>query len=89
MNLTELIRAIIDRCLCTCQASEENKRLLTEAIVKAIPKREHGEWEKEVFDLVNHLPLRVAYQCSCCHEFFDSEYNFCPHCGADMRGNNK
>lgn len=48
--------------------------------------REHGEWEKEVFDLGNHLPLRVAYQCSCCHEFFDSEYNFCPNCGTDMRG---
>lgn len=100
MNLTELIRAIIDRHICTRQASEENKRLLTEAIVKAIPKREHGEWK-----LANDDDCWLEYHCTKCHESIviaNSEvmakvmymkprptYSFCPNCGADMRGDNK
>ena len=51
MNLTEVIRAVIDRHICTRQASEDNKRLLTEAIVKAIPRREHGKWINHPDDL--------------------------------------
>ena len=48
-----------------------------------------GEWiEKEVFD------GDTAYECSECGELFclidgtpaDNLYNFCPNCGADMRG---
>lgn len=48
-----------------------------------------GEWiEKEVFD------GDVAYECSECGELFclidgtpaDNLYNFCPNCGARMKG---
>lgn len=39
----------------------------------------------------------VYYECSCCKEAFtlidgtpsDNLYNFCPNCGADMRGGQK
>ena len=50
----------------------------------------HGEWEeKECFD------GDVYYDCSVCGNSWttidgtpmDNEMNFCPHCGADMRGN--
>lgn len=60
-----------------------------EALPPVTPTRKHGEWEKEVFDLGVKIPVRVAYQCSECGNYFDSEFNFCPHCGADMRGENK
>lgn len=96
MNLTEVIRAVIDRHICTRQSSDDNKRLLTEAIVKAIPKREYGEWK-----LVNDDDCWLEYRCTQCYEpvvIGNSEimakimyikprptYNFCPHCGADMR----
>ena len=47
------------------------------------PKR--GRWES--------VPLKRARICSCCghdepYKFADDDtpiYNFCPHCGADMR----
>lgn len=88
MNLTEVIRAVIDRHICTRQASEDNKRLLTEAIVKAIPKREHGKWINHYDDL---FPAESTIECSVCHEeqFCGIDTNFCPNCGADMRGDEK
>lgn len=57
-----------------------------EALPPVTPARKHGEWERETFDLGANLPVRVAYQCSKCGNYFDSEFNFCPHCGSDMRG---
>ena len=48
-----------------------------------------GHWiEEDMFD------GDVAYRCSACNELFciiegtpkDNEYNFCPNCGAEMRG---
>ena len=59
---------------------------MVEPLNSEIPTRKHGEWEEEVFDLGANLPVRVAYQCSECGNYFDSEFNFCPHCGTDMRG---
>lgn len=48
------------------------------------PQPKTGHWERETFDLGNDLPIRVAYQCSECGEFFDGEFKYCPHCGAKM-----
>ena len=44
----------------------------------------HGRWECLGCD---------EYRCSVCGEYVDYEsstcgYNYCPNCGADMRGNN-
>lgn len=54
-------------------------------IANGVTVREHGRWEK-----IAHYP----YYCSCCGEIApldcegESHYksNFCPNCGADMRG---
>ena len=63
--------------------------ILVDAVMigKPLPK---GNWiEEEVgFD------GDIAYRCSNCNELFwleegtpkDNEYNYCPNCGADMRG---
>ena len=83
MNLTEVIRAVIDRHICTRQSSDDNKRLLTEALVKAIPKREHGKWIHKCI-----YGDRFC-ECSVCRSQtyqVSPLYEFCPHCGADMRG---
>lgn len=48
----------------------ERNRLLKE-------RRPHGKWIT-TWD-------RYIFQCSCCHGK-SVKYNFCPECGADMRG---
>lgn len=62
--------------------------------VRSIPTVEakevvHGEWIKLEGDWRSsntNEPLTV-HQCSICGAFFrNAPYNFCPKCGADMRG---
>ena len=46
----------------------------------------YGEWI-EHFDTKEYLgSLMSEYECSICHEWVDDDSNFCPRCGADMRG---
>lgn len=54
---------------------------------------------KHILDLIDNAPTvderpqgkwittweRYIFQCSCCHGM-SVKYNFCPNCGADMRG---
>ena len=51
-------------------------------------ERPKGEWL-----LVGHNDTVNFYKCSICgyeeHDNFTKHYNFCPNCGADMRGENK
>ena len=50
----------------------------------AQPERKTGRWIDETFKpwgLVYH-----PYKCNQCGEHSETDSNFCPHCGADMRG---
>lgn len=60
-------------------------------IVGSIPsadvsEQKHGEW----MPIIEANEFGDAYQCGCycseCGEELQSEPNFCPNCGADMRG---
>lgn len=54
----------------------------------------HGEWiEKEVFDASGDAVMLQSAVCNKCnryhttpYSYYFDNYNFCPHCGADMRG---
>ena len=49
------------------------------------PERKHGEW----FDATTLDNEFICWVCSECRhgaDFVDEPYNFCPNCGADMRG---
>ena len=47
----------------------------------AQPKRIRGQWERIPYSFVG------GYRCSICGcKFLSHEWNFCPNCGADMRG---
>lgn len=52
------------------------------------PKRKNGEWVKNEHESAKHV--EAIYFCSSCHNFEawgeTERYNFCPNCGADMRG---
>lgn len=61
--------------------------------------RPHGTWRKyavdgDVYDLNGVHTWGVEYQCPFCgqiHTLIEGfgQWNFCPECGADMKGGNK
>lgn len=61
---------------------------ILETLPSAEPERKKGKWKP--FDLTWN---RSVYSCTACGEAMDIPtekskpiYSFCPHCGADMRG---
>lgn len=43
----------------------------------------HGRWETRSFIVFDSE--KVGYRCSECKTTWDTETNYCPYCGADMR----
>ena len=55
-----------------------------EALPSAQPERKTGKWIDETFKpwgLVYH-----PYKCDQCGEHSEADSDYCPNCGADMRG---
>lgn len=52
-------------------------------IIENLPSadRPKGEW--------NDIGGVIRWGCSLCHYAYDQKFNFCPNCGADMRGDAK
>lgn len=59
----------------------------------AVPDRPQGEWREPKIGIETRYPdiLRVNKPCFCsvCNRIADHESDFCPNCGADMRGDNE
>ena len=51
-----------------------------------IPDREKGEWIADVDKWGDVVTTVNGYTCSKCGAFNSDKDNFCPNCGADMRG---
>ena len=57
-----------------------------EKLPAAQPERKKGKWNR-VDNYENEAPLFQKFRlCSCCSFLTIDKYNFCPNCGADMRG---
>ena len=54
---------------------------ITNTSTKEMPERPQGKW-------LDIYKSHIAYECSNCHIQMPitDYYNFCPNCGADMRG---
>lgn len=74
---------------------KQNKAL--HMAIEALSEQPQGKWEYCEHEIANYVD---GYKCSHCgffvpwdyeHKFinFIEDYNFCPSCGADMRGENK
>ena len=68
--------------------TDSNKKRLDEWInnlPSAQPERKKGKW------IIKDDTERFIAQCNCCRYIEDSRRikNFCPNCGADMRGEQK
>ena len=57
-----------------------------EKILKSLPSAEptHGEWVNEWKDIDGGRMYGAC--CSVCHTIGHSGYNYCPNCGAKMKG---
>ena len=74
--------------------SDKTRKEWTEEIIKALPtvqpEPKTGKWIGTEFDgYMDGNPVFYEWQCSECGCIFEDEeptYNFCPNCGADMRG---
>lgn len=51
---------------------------------KNFRKQSKGEWEKRVFIIFDSE--MVGYKCSECNTTWDTPTNYCPNCGASMKG---
>ena len=74
------------------KADHDGKRSLMIDTQPTADVRENvrGEWIKPISrgDVLSYG--KAYYECDQCHKvaFFGNEMNFCPNCGADMRGDN-
>lgn len=64
---------------------ENFENFMGELPTYSVPEREKGEWIEKVDDYGTYKCVD-GYHCSICHGYNDYKENFCPNCGADMRG---
>lgn len=68
----------------TNESCEEEHTAIAIAI-KALEARPKGEWINREAVSNTIFPFWERYECNQCHKF-NGYSNFCPNCGADMRG---
>ena len=51
-----------------------------------IEARPQGEWLKAQGEWVTDTTYKICFMCSECKAHFEFPFNFCPICGAKMRG---
>lgn len=78
------------------EENEHSKEAYTEvkAMLKSLPsaqpKRKKGKWIGTEYDgFADGCPVYYEWKCSVCTCVVEDEeptWNFCPNCGADMRG---
>lgn len=70
-------------CYPNCRDVKIAKRLYA----KDYRKVERGEWIEQIkIARQSNLPPLYYYQCNRCSVYLSKRANFCPNCGADMRG---
>jgi rubrerythrin len=60
-------------------------RIIDEQPTADVEEVKHGEWIEIIKDIGRGRTL-IKYQCNKCDVYTAKELNYCPNCGADMRG---
>ena len=80
-RLLESFCELQDECSCIADCDECRATKLYEAGYR---KQSDGEWEKRTFVIFDSE--KVGYRCSECNTTWDTPTNYCPNCGAKMKG---
>lgn len=59
------------------------------APLRNVIQTKHGKWIPEYKTPYHNGYYKIPSYCSCCKDYYTQspeEMNFCPNCGADMRG---
>lgn len=76
-------------CFESCYDAEWMEEALKDIPAADVRPVVRGEWKKAFADH-EAFGVRPFYRyCSKCNEVTVHQYNFCPNCGADMKGENK
>ena len=57
--------------------------------LKNLPSEDRAKGEWIVLDIVCREEICLPYECSNCGFRYGSRFNYCPNCGADMKGEAK
>ena len=67
-------------CLARRNEDGQLEAIISLDLAPTVEERLKGEWKHEV------IGDKCCVLCNSCKLHFDCETNFCPNCGADMRG---
>ena len=68
--------------------TDEVKEIVNGLPTYSFPDREKGEWISRE-GTGECFPFWERHKCSKCGKYGEGTFNFCPNCGADMRGGDK
>lgn len=73
--------------ICKMYGKECMPNRMAQKLAKAgYRKQIEGEWVEHVKISKEGKPLLRHYQCNLCGVYLATQANFCPHCGAKMKG---
>ena len=73
-----------DTCTTCARAFKESAERVEDAKTVDAVERKKGKWRV----VSRQTDSFTAYRCSECNELVYGKTNYCPRCGADMRGEN-
>ena len=78
-------------CYCGCDGEYEKWSIDPDVLADAktdVTERKKGKWAEVKFRTIPYNRISKAKRCSVCGKNKDKyvTWNFCPNCGADMRG---
>ena len=66
--------------------TEDMKDMIADIPAADVRENVKGEWIVESVDLFHGEEVGESYICSVCGKDAFDKFDFCPNCGADMRG---
>ena len=80
--------AVVDALADSFEGDRDSWRELFAELIADVPEvklGKRGQWIRDT-DLEHRAPGLNQFFCSSCYSYNDTRTNYCPHCGASMRG---